>query len=86
MRMLGLGPVRAQSSFFRGLARAYLTELLFLKIPAHEKQRDDHGDDETNEIIHTDIFSWGGAYGAMAMEACAETGKHCFLMSCGESE
>jgi hypothetical protein len=30
---------------------------LLLEVPAHKKQRDDGGDDETNEIIHIVIFS-----------------------------
>jgi hypothetical protein len=57
MRMLRLGPVRAQSSLLGGFMSAGLPELLLLEVPAHEKQRDDGGDDETNEIIHIVIFS-----------------------------
>jgi hypothetical protein len=32
---------------------------LLLEVPAHEKQRDDSGDEKSNEIVHTNIFSNG---------------------------
>ena len=51
------GPSERKRPLFRGLVGAGLPELLLLEVPAHEKQRNDSGDDETDEIIHTDIFS-----------------------------
>jgi hypothetical protein len=59
MRMLGLWPIRAQGPFFRGFLRAGLPDLLLLEVPAHEKQRDDSGDEKSNGIVHTNIFSYG---------------------------
>jgi hypothetical protein len=52
---------------------------MLLKVPAHEKERNDDGDDETNEVIHIVIFSWGERKIAPAIATCAETGKHRFL-------
>jgi hypothetical protein len=54
---------------------------LLLKVPAHEKERNDNGDDEANEIVHIVIFSQRERKAAPAIATCAEIGKHSFLMS-----
>src|SRR5713226_5081628 len=57
MRMLGLRPVRTQASLLLGLLGGEIPALLGLEVPADEKQRNNKGDENTNNVIHSYIFS-----------------------------
>jgi hypothetical protein len=61
MRMLRLGPVRAQASPVRGLSGEGLPSRLRFEISPHVKERNDRGNQEAEEVIreviHIAIFS-----------------------------